>query len=547
MIVPIALLNCNAIGDMIVKYNESALNARRCMYESECGIDAGSSQMCSVENLGSADPVDFEAEFCRACYTKEIDGNFVVDETLKKSVNCTEVLTCPHILNQANGGAADDAEGLIVNDCSYETSCKTGYENIKNDGQPDAYCDIITYTITYNNMDGAENSRNNPATYTVEDSIVFENATKDGYTFVGWFLDAEYTNGITEIAKGTIGDKVLYAKWSQNQMTYNFKCDYNYIGDLASGSVYVGEDITVPFVTSCAKSSEHAFSGWVCTKNNTFVKFYDKDVSSITSSIDMDTFECVAQWDKCELGSYLDTDTLSCVVCPETHPYSDEYAVSEHKCYTNKECPALTCPEKSTCSYVGETEWREYYNVIDTDQNHCEIQVESCEDGYKLYNKQCVLDDYDITYISKGNVLDLQPNSYTAETERIMLPEITKTDFVFDGWCDGVKYCENPIKEYVVDKSKLSDKTFYAQWTEICPAEYPLSDSEVFNRDKCYKLCPEKQYASGVTGGIYYDGTNTCDYSYVCESDVWFHIGDEDKVCLSTEKITSPSMVFEIS
>ena len=51
---------------------------------------------------------------------------------------------------------------------------------------------IIKYTITYE-LDGGTNSPNNPDYYTVEDNcITFEDATKDGYIFDGWYIDEGY-------------------------------------------------------------------------------------------------------------------------------------------------------------------------------------------------------------------------------------------------------------------------------------------------------------------------------------------------------------------
>ena len=45
---------------------------------------------------------------------------------------------------------------------------------------------------------------------------MFEDAVKSGYTFMGWYIDANFTNEITEIASSTTGDLTLYAKWQKN-------------------------------------------------------------------------------------------------------------------------------------------------------------------------------------------------------------------------------------------------------------------------------------------------------------------------------------------
>lgn len=70
----------------------------------------------------------------------------------------------------------------------------------------------IVYDITYN-LDGGTNGAN-PATYTIETAtITLADATKEGFTFLGWFSDAELTTEVTEIPLGSTGDVALYAGW----------------------------------------------------------------------------------------------------------------------------------------------------------------------------------------------------------------------------------------------------------------------------------------------------------------------------------------------
>ena len=76
---------------------------------------------------------------------------------------------------------------------------------------------LVEYTITYSGMSGATNSPNNPAKFTIEDEVVFEPATKEGYTFDGWFTSNSYTTEMTGIPKGTHANKTAYAKFTQEE------------------------------------------------------------------------------------------------------------------------------------------------------------------------------------------------------------------------------------------------------------------------------------------------------------------------------------------
>ena len=79
----------------------------------------------------------------------------------------------------------------------------------------DSKGDAVDFTISYT-LDGGTNDANNPTDYTVETAtITLADATKDGYTFEGWYSEAAFTNQVTEIATGSTGDVVLFAKYSE--------------------------------------------------------------------------------------------------------------------------------------------------------------------------------------------------------------------------------------------------------------------------------------------------------------------------------------------
>ena len=115
------------------------------------------------------------------------------------------------------------------------------------------------YSITYNTNGGINNFAN-PSTYTIESKeIVFKDASKDGYTFGGWYLDSEFKNVITSIPSGTHQDFTLYAK--RNVITYNISYDLN--GgkvDVDNPSTYTIETDTITLNDASKKG--YTFKGW---------------------------------------------------------------------------------------------------------------------------------------------------------------------------------------------------------------------------------------------------------------------------------------------
>ena len=73
----------------------------------------------------------------------------------------------------------------------------------------------VSYTITYN-LNGGKNNSKNPAKYTVTTATIkLAKPTRKGYTFVGWYSDKSCKTKVTQIKKGSTGNKTLYAKWKK--------------------------------------------------------------------------------------------------------------------------------------------------------------------------------------------------------------------------------------------------------------------------------------------------------------------------------------------
>ena len=80
----------------------------------------------------------------------------------------------------------------------------------------------ITYRITYQKLIAADENPN-PATFTVEDTVVLEAPTRPGCTFLGWYLDASFRKPIGEITAGAYASNLtLYAKWENGGRSYGY-------------------------------------------------------------------------------------------------------------------------------------------------------------------------------------------------------------------------------------------------------------------------------------------------------------------------------------
>lgn len=114
---------------------------------------------------------------------------------------------------------------------------------------------IITYEIDYDLNDAdsvskATNSGLNPATYTVEDEIAFENPTRPYYEFVEWSKN---------ISKGSVGNQNIVAVWKAETHTITYVLN-NWTNAADNKNIYTIEDQT--FALLDGVSGEKLFCGW---------------------------------------------------------------------------------------------------------------------------------------------------------------------------------------------------------------------------------------------------------------------------------------------
>ncbi|WP_289054653.1 InlB B-repeat-containing protein [Carboxylicivirga marina] len=111
-------------------------------------------------------------------------------------------------------------------------TCYGWYENPDFTGEPVNYVSALTagevtywvkrqlieYAIDYKNTEAHE-VINHPTSYNIESNAIAidEPLPRDGYTFAGWYTDAQLTApaNLPAIPNGSVGDKTFYAAWEQ--------------------------------------------------------------------------------------------------------------------------------------------------------------------------------------------------------------------------------------------------------------------------------------------------------------------------------------------
>ena len=113
------------------------------------------------------------------------------------------------------------------------------------------------YNINYE-LNGGENNSENPLTYTYGEEVELKDATKDCYTFKGWYKEQELTNKVSKIEKTQKGDITVYAKWEANKYNINYELNGGKNNSENPITYTYGEEVELKDATRVG----YTFKGW---------------------------------------------------------------------------------------------------------------------------------------------------------------------------------------------------------------------------------------------------------------------------------------------
>ncbi|NLR94312.1 leucine-rich repeat protein [Flammeovirga agarivorans] len=363
---------------------------------------------------------------------------------------------------------------------------------------------VIEYSITYNNVEDYDGL----STYTiVSENYLLSDPSKEGYSFMGWFIDDAYTTSISVIETGTLGNIDLYAKWDIEEYTIH----YHGVDDTDLPKVYTIE--SEDYQLKHPEKLGYTFEGWyldesytskieTITKGSTgdlnlYSKWEIVEYTIIYNNIDnynglssytvlSDTYVLTKAYREGYTfeGWYLDesltseiteiskgsTGNLSLYAKWELQDYSIYYhdvdnfnGVGGYSHTT--ETFQLEAPIRDGYNFVG---W-----YLDQGYNNAIAEVVQGSTGdLNLYAKWEEV-EYLITYQNVDTYLGV--NSYTINSPTISLSDPSKNGYQFEGWFLDQNYTD---KQTSIPTGSLGDITLYAKWSLI---EYTISYEGVDN------------------------------------------------------------------
>jgi uncharacterized repeat protein (TIGR02543 family) len=165
----------------------------------------------------------------------------------------------------------------------------TDFDNVTGNLVVNANLQLIEYDITYDlnyttpTNSTPTNDETNPSTYNISDTVEFEDPSRDGYDFDGWFTAASGGNEITNFDELQAADVTVYAQWTlvEYDVTYELDGGDN-AEDPANIETYNVED--EDFTLLDPSKIGYTFDGWfTAASGGTEVTFIDvSDATDIT-------------------------------------------------------------------------------------------------------------------------------------------------------------------------------------------------------------------------------------------------------------------------
>ncbi len=289
-----------------------------------------------------------------------------------------------------------------------------------------------TFTIQYV-LNGGKNAEGNPSSYSTDRAtVILKNPTRSGYSFGGWYSDSGFKTKVTQITKGSSGNKTLYAKWISNgyQITYQLNGGKN---SSENPSTYTSSTATITLKTPTR--SGYTFGGWYSDSG-----YKTKVTQIVKGSSGNKTF--YAKWTP---TSYKITYQLNGGK-NESNPSS----------YTNAPSTiTVKNPTRSGYSFGG------WYS--DSGYKTKVTQIAKGSIGNKTLYAKWTAPKYKLTYqLNGGKNSSSNPSTYTKTTATITLKNPTRKGYTFKGW-----YSDKALKKKVtkITKGSTGNKTLYAKWS----------------------------------------------------------------------------------
>lgn len=418
-----------------------------------------------------------------------------------------------------------------------------------------AVWELKSYSITYEG-NGGRRIVDYPETFTIEQGTVLNQIHNGKYIFGGWYDNKDFQGlPVTQIQKGTVGDKTFYARWC-GKLVYNLnggslpslQPDETLSAVIAEDSpaeTPLSEDAQEP-VSEDQPTSAEELAGADNNEDETLVSLsmaesepadpmsaVDEKKEDSALSAQEDVVFADAESEPLPEESTKTTVQESENVAVDTseveaddeglqeQPLSsddgnDSASVAEKmvtSCFTIHSDVTLQVPVRENYVFGGwyyDEKFTKPANFMITNASAPEIQV------YAKWNE---VRTYAIAYeLDGGENARQNADSYENSDKPILLEEPAKYGYDFDGWYESQDFSGSPVTG--IEAFAVGDKVFYAKWKRATfTVTYCMGNAQAGKLPKAQSALYESEVTlSGNEGGLSLED---------CLFAGWTVIGDE--------------------
>ena len=384
--------------------------------------------------------------------------------------------------------------------------------------------EAITYFIEYKLNDGIwADGFDYEKSYTIESAVDFRLPTSDkiirqGYTFEGWYKDADYTEKITSLV-GLFENITLYAKWEVIL--------YNITYELAGGNWKDSYSENQKYTVEDASDTILPDSTWISKNGFVFEGWYDNAKYSGTAITNLagktGNITLYAKWrDENQVATVQFSEpaggvdagtniTLTCATENATIYYS----------YEGKEFNKDSWQNNAWHMYQSDAATSEGITIFaNGSTNPVTIYAIAVCDGMEnsaVATIEYTLNVYTLNFDAKGGTLPdgMQSSEQVTSGYTYKIPgDPTKTGYKFIGWylSETPAETENSIQVYAPNIENTLNKTvtFYAKWE---PIEYTV----IFNPNggSGAVTLPTQTFTYDVEQELYANPFTRTDYTFI--------------------------------
>ena len=373
----------------------------------------------------------YVAQFTKKTYTIAATANPTAGGTITGAGTYEHGSSCALVATPATGYSFvnwTSGSSQVSTNASYQFTV-TGAKTLVANFAPN------TYTVTLNTNDGTINS-GNVTSYTYgEGATLPTNVTRTGYTFGGWYDNANLSGtAVTSISTTATGNKTFWAKWTINSYAIGASANPAAGGTVNGAGTYnYGASCTL----TATPATGYNFTKW--TKNNAQVSTSANYTFTVTEAADY-----VAVFTK-------KTYTIAATANPTAGGTITGAGTYEH----GASCTLVATPATGY-SFVN---WTSGNSQVSTNASY-QFTVTSGKTlvaNFAPNTYTVTLNTNDGT-INSGNV-----TSYTYGEGATLPTDVTRTGYTFGGWYDNANLSGTTVTS--ISTTATGDKTFWAKWT----------------------------------------------------------------------------------